>query len=590
MMEKWYTRIALLVVLLVGCWVNLNLKLYNEVDRVIEHDAHSYYAYLPAIFIYDDIKLEKSSYQMEPYYYLFWPAYSEDGKAYIKTTCGLSILYSPFFFLGHWTAPVLGFEQNGYSPPYKVFLIFGGLFYMLLGLDFVRRVLQHFKVSNLTIGIVILLLGLGTNLFCYGTQSATHTHVYNFFLVSVFVWITIKWHETKSFKNTAFIGLTLGLLSLIRPTNILLAIFFALYGVGSIKALIERIQLLLKLWWKVLIMMVFAVLVWTPQVWYWKGVLGEYLFFSYAGERFFFDSPEIWKGLFSFQKGWFIYTPIMLFAVAGLFVKTKMIQHMRLSIGVFMTIIIYITFSWWCWWYGGTFGQRPMIDFYCLMAIPLAAFVQFVLERKKWMKIGLASLAGFFIWLNILQTFQFEEGSLHHDAMTRKAYFAGFGKLEKVDKFYELLVYPDYEKARVRGEKLFVGDDFAVKSKKNVFLRMDNGLYLSSDLKPNRDVWLNKEHAYDWEKFTLVFLEEGKVVITDHQGSYVSGNVEVNHGLLRTVDAPTEDCLFELIEQDGKHALQHASGAFISGINTNNQKAQLVGGITKASAFEVIAR
>ena len=54
----------------------------------------------------------------------------------------------------------------------------------------------------------------------------------------------------------------------------------------------------------------------------------------------------------------------------------------------------------------------------------------------------------FFIVLNVFQTYQFEFGSLHSDAMNSKVYFKQFGKLNKIEKFEEQLSYPNYEEAK----------------------------------------------------------------------------------------------------------------------------------------------
>ena len=43
------------LLLIFGVQVDMDLGLWRDRDRVIEWDVHSYYAYLPALFIYDDI-------------------------------------------------------------------------------------------------------------------------------------------------------------------------------------------------------------------------------------------------------------------------------------------------------------------------------------------------------------------------------------------------------------------------------------------------------------------------------------------------------------------------------------------------------
>ena len=74
------STLAISIVVLVCLSIDLSFKNWEKQDRVIEWDVHSYYAYLPAFFIYDDIHLEKSDYKFDDDYYLFWPSYTEDGR------------------------------------------------------------------------------------------------------------------------------------------------------------------------------------------------------------------------------------------------------------------------------------------------------------------------------------------------------------------------------------------------------------------------------------------------------------------------------------------------------------------------------
>jgi hypothetical protein len=132
----------------------------------------------------------------------------------------------------------------------------------------------------------------------------------------------------------------------------------------------------------------------------------------------------------------------MLFPLIALFLPLKGLKKVRLPILVFMALNIYIVFSWWCWWYGGTYGQRSMIDSYALLAIPLAFGVQYVSGKKMILKGILVSISLFFIWLNIFQTYQYEYLTLHWEAMTAKLYFKQFGKLDKVNGYDNYLDYP----------------------------------------------------------------------------------------------------------------------------------------------------
>ena len=95
-MKTSLPNISILIVLLSCFAYNFYLKNWEKQDKVIEGDMHSYYAYLPAYFIYNDIKLENSEYKFENDYHLFFPRQNEKGEKVIDKTMGISILYAPF--------------------------------------------------------------------------------------------------------------------------------------------------------------------------------------------------------------------------------------------------------------------------------------------------------------------------------------------------------------------------------------------------------------------------------------------------------------------------------------------------------------
>jgi len=198
-----------------------------------------------------------------------------------------------------------------------------------------------------------------------------------------------------------------------------------------------------------IVMTLVACMVWVPQMIYWREMTGQWVYFSYGDERFFFNDPAIIKGLFSFRKGLFIYTPLLIFAFTGLTVLWKKRSPHLVAIAVFVPLNIYIIFSWWCWWYGGGFGQRAFIDSYALMAIPAAALLQVAFTTgRKWLRGGIIALWSLLFLLGIYNNIQYYYGAIHWDSMTKEAYSDSFGRIRASARFNELLNAPDYEKAR----------------------------------------------------------------------------------------------------------------------------------------------
>ena len=165
----------------VVCIVNfLEMGLWKKPNRVIAWDVISYYAYLPATFIYDDISLrfiEGDDYFSDK----FWPQVTDEGELVIKTTMGVSYFYIPWFIAGHITARITGDVADGYSEPYRFFLQLGGIITMILALWILRKTLLDYFNDKVTAATLIVIT-FATNLYYYGTIESTYSHIYSFFL------------------------------------------------------------------------------------------------------------------------------------------------------------------------------------------------------------------------------------------------------------------------------------------------------------------------------------------------------------------------------------------------------------------------
>jgi hypothetical protein len=236
---------------------------------------------------------------------------------------------------------------------------------------------------------------------------------------------------------------------------ILVLPFAAMLKVVSFKDLKERGVFLFKNYRLILLMAFLALLVWVPQFMYWKAATGHYLFFSYTGERFFWSDPKIWDVLFSFRKGWLIYTPIMVFSLIGLIMMLKRKEKLAWAILVTFLPYLYIVSCWWDWWFGGSFGYRTMIDLFPLLAIALAYFIAKAISFKKVLRIVTFSILFLLMGFNLFQTRQAQEALIHHDAMTWEAYKKIFLKLKPAIYYEDVAPYlkhPDYDAAR-KGER-----------------------------------------------------------------------------------------------------------------------------------------
>jgi hypothetical protein len=441
---------ALIIWLFVPIVVITSFSHHRWVDpgKVFEWDVKSYYAYLPATFIHHDLSLSFIGDNPKEYSKWFWPVTTPKGKKCIVTSMGMSILYSPFFFIAHGLATITGYPTDGYSVPYAFAIHFSALFYLIVGLFFLRKLLLKY-FSQVATTITIIVVFAGTNLFYYTAYAAAMSHCYNFALICVFLFYVDKWHQKNTVKSTFVLGLLSGLIALIRPTNILVLLILFFWECASFKDIAARIRYFLTNYKKVLLMIFSFVIVWVPQFLYWKYVSGKFLYFSYAGidGKFFWSNPQVFDILFSYRKGWWVYTPVMFIATLGIILMIFKHRKLYLGILIFLVLNIYVQSSWWCWWFGGSFGLRAFIDSYGIMAIPLAAVINesLRLKIKGYLFIG---IIGLLTWYNTFQIRQLNHNSLHYWWMSRYGYWNNFLNVNTAKGYWESVPVPDYPKAR----------------------------------------------------------------------------------------------------------------------------------------------
>jgi hypothetical protein len=188
-------------------------------------------------------------------------------------------------------------------------------------------------------------------------------------------------------------------------------------------------------------------LVWIPQFIYWWSITGHFLVNSYPDERFYWGNPHFIAGLFSYRKGWLIYTPVMVFALAGIVLLFKKMKEFSWATFIFIILATYIIVSWWCWWYGGSFGMRSFVDYYGILAIPMALLFSEIWRFKKQSKIIVLSIVVFFLIQNNFFLEKYKRGALHYDSMTKEAFWYSFWHLHPHSEYWDLLESPDYKKA-----------------------------------------------------------------------------------------------------------------------------------------------
>lgn len=409
----------------------------NPYARPIAGDAQAYYAYLPATFIYQDLTYEfipqiNAKYYPESHQKSFLKPAGE-GKVN-KTFPGVAVLYLPFFLIAHALALLFDLPADGYSTIYQVCFDIGLWVYLYFGLVFGIRLLKKVGVSGRMSTVAICGVLVATNMIFYSVYDQSVTHIYNFFMINAMLFYLIDFREKQSFKSIGIVLFLLALIAITRPTNILVLglIFFFIPDLSFYKSTFnycikpKNLSYLLPITGVVLML---------PFI-FWKLQTGNWVVYSYGDEGFDFAHPHFFDFLFSYLKGWLIYTPfallILLIGLPILFKKSKK----RFSIALaFYLVSIYVFSSWWCWYYGAGMGQRVMIDHYILLAFLLVLVLEKIRTTQlfKWSFYGIGILC---ITLNFAQAYQIRHGILTGGSATEEQYWDNFMSFEKQARVY----------------------------------------------------------------------------------------------------------------------------------------------------------
>ncbi len=405
---KKFIFIGIPLLLVVYLFVEFRIS-ENRWQDIISSDGKGYYHYLVEYFI-----PEAQQYTKNDQSFLT----ETNGRYYTKYSAGTAILLTPFFLTAYTWAQLSGYDLTGYSYPFQLLAGIGGLTYLMIGAIALFQLLRTYRFSTSVTGITVLAIVFGTNLLIYGIVMGTMSHVYSFAAVTGFALLLRKSFLSLQSRYLLAMMVCFGLLFLVRPFNALVVLAIPAL-IGDLPSLKSRFITLLSDRITLLIGSLFIVVLVLLQLLSWRHQSGEWILFSYPHEGFYFTDPKILNVFFSFNKGLFIYTPLVILCLAGVWYWFQKSQKAALYFIGFFGIITYFISAWWCWNYASGFGLRPYIDFYGIFAIPLA----YVLElRKSGLRLLFSGAVVLLISFNMLQSFQYSKLIMQHSSMNWEKY------------------------------------------------------------------------------------------------------------------------------------------------------------------------
>lgn len=394
---------AIFIVLVLKGW---SQEAYKDTVR---SDGRGYYAYLPALFIFQDPGYEevvRAENRHEP-----WKGKAtylndaSEGRVVNKYFPGAAILQLPFFLVGALFAWIFGFAVDGYSFPFLLALQVASWFYTLLGLWLVGRVVhQKWKSKPIFVGSTMVFILILSPLYYYTTNYPSLSHVYSFFLFGAFLFLLSK--ESILWK---WVALVLVLIVLVRPPNALVVLFIP-YLLGW-----ERFKIELLNWKSIVQQSVpfVSLLLVYPLLVYWQT--GRFAQWSYTGEGFVWGVEHWWDFFFSYRCGLFLHNPVYLLSLIVVIHQIRKNVTWLVGLG-----LIGLIFScWWCWDYESLYGLRPMTEFAPVLVWPILDF-WWNNEKKARLVLMIAILlVGVFQW----SRFELLLNGMYNQRFTKDTYW-----------------------------------------------------------------------------------------------------------------------------------------------------------------------
>ncbi len=472
---SFYSYWMVVVLLLTSAFVNDVWRSKNTI-HAFTFDSMGYYLYLPALFIYNDIEHFEFLEELLPKYNINDNAYRPEtlpsGKKLDKYAVGQALFQAPGFFLAHILAKPLGYPADGYSLPYHAIISLVNILIGLLALWYLRRILLSY-FPDAAVACSLLLLLIATNYWCYIGFDSHMTHASLFALYVFLLWHTIKWHHHPNWTSSIAIGGVVGFAVLMRPTEIVSVVLPLLWSnlpnsnngnslsnnvhqnyFGNIYQQLKiRVIFLVLNYPKLLVAVMVGAAFISLQLAYWKIATGQWIYYSYGDQKLNFFKAHIAQVLYSYKKGWLTYTPIMILALLGFVPLFRTHKNLFWPVLVFFIINFYLVSCWSVWWYGGSYGQRALVQSYAILMLPFTAFFAWAIKVNKIIWALLFPMIALCVWLNITQTFC---GILDSEGNTRAYFWHVFGKYKvSLDDRKYLQVNEKFTKTHYKTETLY---------------------------------------------------------------------------------------------------------------------------------------
>ena len=370
-------------------------------------DRAGYYIYLPAAFLYN---FDATGFPKEISTKIGRGFFINGSGKKFETHYfyGVALMVSPFFLTTHLISIVLNIdEEHGFSVLYHRMIDIAGVVYLILGLWFLSKFLRYYLKPKIVF-FTILATFLGTNLMYYGIIENMMSHIYSFFTISAFLYfMKVFLDKPERFSYFLLLCLFVGLMLVIRPTNILAATAFLFWDIDSGKEILRRIRLIIKPKHLLALVVIVFILVF-PQFLFYKYLYGSYTHIRYGAGFSNWNHPRFAGVWFASLNGLILYAPVMIFFLVGGFIMIKKRIPNGWFIAILFLVVSYIAAAYTFWDYGCGYGHRAFIEFLPVFSVAFGYFAEWLGRVKNlFIRFSILILIICMVYVNARRTFTY---------------------------------------------------------------------------------------------------------------------------------------------------------------------------------------
>jgi hypothetical protein len=394
--------------------------------RIYSSDEIEYYVYLRSLYKDGDLDFRNDyetfaskapeEYKKSGFHHTFLELETATGLRNNFAPVGCSVLWLPWFVAADIYVNVVNFFggdilTDGFSAPYIQMIAYGSMTYGFLALIFIYLTLRRFFKPPVPL-ISTLTVWLATPAVYYMYVQAPMSHACSMFIVSLFVWYWSGTLGSLKISRWIILGLLIGAAGIVREQDIFFGILLPVELAGQLYYSIHAKK---HFPLRETILRVFAALgactlVFIPQLIAYKVLYGHYGPSPLVARKMMWASPYSWEVLFNYSHGLFFWTPVVIFAVAGLIFFAVKNRFIGLSLLAAFLMQVYVSGAVGSWHASGSFGLRRFVGCSIVFAFGLAFLFSILWEKRR--KLTALLLAGIFCLWNLQLIVQFATGMI----------------------------------------------------------------------------------------------------------------------------------------------------------------------------------